>query len=83
MLPLLPTLGVPELLIIFAIVVLVFGAGKVPALGKQLGKGFRQYKKAKREVDDILNPDLDGLLDDRPRRREEEIEDAVEVGPEE
>jgi sec-independent protein translocase protein TatA len=74
--PLLPTLGVPELLVILVIVLLLFGAGKLPAVGRQLGKGLRQFRKAQREVDAVLNPDLDSLV-----RAEDEpaVEDAVEI----
>ena len=39
-------LGVPELLIIFGIAVLIFGAGKLPQLGKGLGEGIRNFKSA-------------------------------------
>ncbi len=75
-LPLFPTLGVPELLVILVIVLVLFGAGKLPAVGRQLGKGLRQYHKAKREVDAVLKPDLGSLLRD-------DVEEAVEVPPRE
>ena len=39
-------LGSTELLIILAIVVLVFGATRLPALGKGLGEGMRGFKDA-------------------------------------
>lgn len=39
-------LGVPELLVIFAIALLIFGAGKLPQLGKGLGEGIRNFKEA-------------------------------------
>jgi sec-independent protein translocase protein TatA len=42
-------LGVPELLLIFAIAVLIFGAGKLPQLGKGLGDGIRNFKEAVKE----------------------------------
>ena len=38
-------LGTPELLIILAIVVLVFGAKRIPELGKGLGEGIRSFKE--------------------------------------
>jgi len=39
-------LRMPELLIIGFIVVLLFGANKLPALGAGLGQGIRSFKKA-------------------------------------
>ena len=39
-------LGVPELLIIFGIALLIFGAGKLPQLGKGLGEGIRNFKSS-------------------------------------
>jgi sec-independent protein translocase protein TatA len=38
------TLGMPELLIILAIVILIFGVNKLPKLGKGLGEGIRNFK---------------------------------------
>ena len=39
-------LGVPELLIILVIVLLIFGAGKLPQIGDALGKSIRNFKKS-------------------------------------
>ncbi len=41
-----PNLGVPELLIILFVVVLLFGARKLPELARGLGQGIREFKKA-------------------------------------
>lgn len=41
-----PNLGLPELLVILVIVVLVFGAGKLPQLGKGIGEGIKNFKDA-------------------------------------
>ncbi len=38
------SLGIPELLIILAIVILIFGVNKLPKLGKGLGEGIRNFK---------------------------------------
>ncbi len=46
-------LGGPELLVILAIVVLVFGAGKIPQLGDALGKGIVNFKKSLTGQDEI------------------------------
>lgn len=36
--------GLPEILIILAILLLIFGAGKLPQIGKSLGSSFREFK---------------------------------------
>ncbi len=41
-----PNLGIPELILILAIVVLLFGVGKLPQLGKGIGEGIRNFKQA-------------------------------------
>jgi sec-independent protein translocase protein TatA len=38
-------LGVPELLIIMVIIILVFGVGKLPQIGKALGQGIREFRE--------------------------------------
>src|SRR5215467_4890389 len=43
-------LGFSEMLMIFVIALLVFGPKKLPELGKSLGKGIREFKKATEEL---------------------------------
>ena len=52
--------GVPELLIILVIVLVVFGAGRLPEIGGALGKSIRNFKKASDGKDEIeINPKKD------------------------
>ncbi len=44
-------LGTQELLIILALVLLLFGAGKLPQVGGALGKGIRNFKNGMKEID--------------------------------
>ncbi|MGH2634417.1 MAG: twin-arginine translocase TatA/TatE family subunit [Tepidiformaceae bacterium] len=44
-------IGIPELLIILAVVMLLFGAGKVSSLGKDLGTSVKEFKKAIKDED--------------------------------
>ncbi|GLI37031.1 twin-arginine translocase TatA/TatE family subunit [Geobacter hydrogenophilus] len=49
--------GVPELLIILSIVLVVFGAGKLPEIGSAFGKSIKNFKKASEGKDEIeINP---------------------------
>jgi sec-independent protein translocase protein TatA len=45
-------LRLPEVLIILVVLVLVFGANKIPQLGDALGKGIRNFKKASSKDED-------------------------------
>jgi sec-independent protein translocase protein TatA len=45
------SLGIPELLVILVIVILIFGASRLPELGKGLGKGIKNFKEATTQKD--------------------------------
>ncbi len=48
-------LGFTELLIILLIVLLVFGAKRLPEMGAAMGKGIREFKKSLREVQNSID----------------------------
>jgi len=49
--------GVPELSILLVIVLVVFGAGKLPEIGKAFGSSIRNFKDASKGKDEIvINP---------------------------
>ena len=45
-------IGMPELIVIMIIILIIFGAGKLPEIGKGIGQGIRDFKKATREQPD-------------------------------
>ena len=47
-----PNIGATELVLILLVVVIFFGAKKIPELAQGLGKGIREFKKATKEIDD-------------------------------
>ena len=55
------SLGLPEILVILAVAVLLFGGKKIPELAKGLGEGIRNFKSA-----------LKG--DEEPKKEEEKVE---------
>ena len=51
-------LGMPELLVILVIVLIIFGAGKLPEIGGAIGKGIKNFKKSVHESEEIdVTPD--------------------------
>jgi len=46
-------IGMPELIIILVIVLIIFGAGKLPEIGGAIGKGIKNFKKSVRDQDEI------------------------------
>ena len=49
-------IGMPELIIILIIILIIFGAGKLPEIGGGIGKGIRNFKKATHEKSEELSP---------------------------
>lgn len=43
-------IGSTELIIIFGIVLLIFGPSKLPQIGKSIGKGIREFRSATEEI---------------------------------
>ena len=49
-------IGMPELIIILIIILIIFGAGKLPEIGSGIGKGIKNFKKATHEKPEELVP---------------------------
>lgn len=43
------SLGLPEILVILLIVILIFGASRLPEIGRGIGKGIRNFKESLRD----------------------------------
>jgi sec-independent protein translocase protein TatA len=43
------SLGFPELIIILIIIIMIFGANRLPEIGRGIGKGIRNFKESTRE----------------------------------
>ena len=52
-------LGLPELIVIFLVVLLLFGAKNIPEIAKGIGKALRSFKKGVNEVEDEINSSLE------------------------
>jgi sec-independent protein translocase protein TatA len=49
--------GPMEIVLIVAVIVLLFGAKKIPELAKGLGQGIKEFKKASQDIKQELNDD--------------------------
>jgi sec-independent protein translocase protein TatA len=52
-------IGVPELLVILVLVLVLFGPGKLPDIGKSLGEALRGFKKAMNKTDEKSPVEID------------------------
>ncbi len=48
-----PRLGVPELLVILAIVIIIFGANRLPEIGRGVGAAIRNFRNSTKEDSDV------------------------------
>ncbi len=62
-------LGWPEIVGILVVVLILFGAKKLPELAKGLGQGIKEFKKATRDVQEDLHQAIEDHPDPEPPRR--------------
>ena len=60
-------IGLPEILIFLVVVLLLFGAKRVPEIGRSVGKGMREFKDAVTGKDDEQPPRLPQAPEDEER----------------
>jgi sec-independent protein translocase protein TatA len=48
-------IGATEIILVLLLVLVLFGAKKIPDLAQGLGKGIREFKKATREIEDGIH----------------------------
>ena len=65
-------IGMPELIIILVIILIIFGAGKLPEIGGGIGKGIKNFKKATSGE----------LEEDTPPTEPEKLEESIKADAE-
>lgn len=60
-------IGIPELLLLLVVVLLLFGAKRVPEIGRSMGRGMREFKDAVTGKDDERPPSLPHAPEDEER----------------
>jgi sec-independent protein translocase protein TatA len=59
-------LGMGELIVVFLIILLVFGAGRIPKIAKDLGSGIREFKKS-----------MEGIVEDDPKPEKKAVSKKI------
>lgn len=58
-------IGMPELLVILLIALLIFGAGKLPEIGRALGKTIKEFKKGMKDIEEDVKTDKEDKIDNK------------------
>lgn len=53
------SIGMPELILIFVVALLVFGPKKLPEIGRSIGKGLAEFKKASDELKKTIEQEIE------------------------
>ena len=68
-------IGTTELIIIMFIILLIFGAKKLPELAQGLGKGIREFKKASNEIQDEFKASTES--ESTPPKKDDETKKEI------
>ncbi len=66
-------IGMPELIVIFVIILVLFGGKKLPEVGKSLGEAIKNFKKAMNEIE---SPSTEAPKKSLPEEKPEEKKDT-------
>jgi len=64
------SIGTQELIIILVIVLLLFGAKRIPEIARSMGQGIREFKKATKEISADVNASLDVKDEDKDKDKD-------------
>ncbi len=62
-------LGATEIILIVLVILIFFGARKIPELAQGLGKGLREFRKATREVEEDITSEVKKVDDKKEERK--------------
>lgn len=75
----LPNIGIPEGLILLFIVLLLFGARRLPEIGASLGKGIREFRTSVKEVHKDVHAELEDTASETNQQSESPARQAEPV----
>jgi TatA/E family protein of Tat protein translocase len=68
------SIGVPEMIIIFVVALIVFGPKKLPELGKSLGKGLAEFRRASNELKATIEEEVRSIETEATSKPSDEAE---------
>lgn len=63
-------LGVQELLFIFVLALLIFGPKKLPEIGRTLGRGMKEFRRATTDIQRTINTEIALEEEEKPKKAE-------------
>ena len=76
-------IGFPELMIILVIIMIIFGAGKLPEIGSAFGNSIKNFKKSMKEVNEVkeeMNVEA-AITEDEGGKAKDSQQDEEAVSP--
>ena len=70
-----PNIGWPEIVLIVAVLLLVFGAKRLPEIGRSMGKGIREFRSATKGLADDVKSGLEGDEAQAPKDKAKDSSD--------
>ncbi len=70
-------IGMPELIVIFIVALLVFGPKRLPELGRTIGKGMAELKKAMYSVKEDMNSELNEIKQVKNEIKQVKLENII------
>lgn len=67
-------IGVPEILIVLLVILLFFGAKRIPELARGIGQGINEFKKASDDIKKEIDKGADDIKNSSSRKTKEEAE---------
>ncbi len=58
-------IGIPELIIVLVLALIIFGPGKLPEVGKSIGKSINEFKRASKEMQKDLSETVDAKEEEK------------------
>ncbi|MBI3585621.1 MAG: twin-arginine translocase TatA/TatE family subunit [Ignavibacteriales bacterium] len=62
-------LGAPEIILVLVVILIFFGAKKIPELAQGLGKGLREFRKAARDIQEDVEKEVKQIDDNKEQKK--------------